>query len=370
MSQRLAASFLSALLLAGLPAAAIAQEEPTTATDMWLSTVKKDAQAVAPYAGGFVLVGGAAKKPNAKIWLSDDGSTWSRVPDEDKFDGVALKRVTAFGDGIVALGTQGRKLVSLYSPDGVSWTKRNVGAAAKGMELFPDAVTDGPAGLIAATSMIGQDLAGQRFYASTDGTTWQEIDPPSDTAQGIFTSITATDDEYIALARPFFMPADDLYWRSPDGVSWESFEGPAEGYLHDLAMGADGTFAAVGQLDGTFLPAVWHATELGDWEQVYSVEDSKETEEGLQVVSAGGPGFIAGGSTSSCPQQPNRYCPTAGILVSTDGLTWEALGVEDGVPGPLHDTIPQSIAAGVGSTVMVAWHQDRPMEVWTVPASE
>ena len=226
MSPRLTAPFLSALLLAGLPAAALAQDETTEPAPMWRASVKRDASDVAAFGDGFVLVGGAHRKPEAKIWLSTDGTTWQKVKDTPKFKGVALRRVTSFGDGIVALGTQGRKLVSFHSPDGTTWEKTTIDKVEKGMELFPQAITDGPAGLIAVASMIAQDFAGQRFYGSEDGRTWQEIEPPSETAPGMFVSLESTDDEYLAVARPFFSSGDDFYWRSTDAVSWETFVGP------------------------------------------------------------------------------------------------------------------------------------------------
>ncbi len=370
MSRRLTASFLSALLLAGLPAAAIAQDESSEGTPMWRTSVKRDASDVAAFGDGFVLVGGSLKKPEAKIWLSADGATWSKVQDGKKFDGVALRRVTTSEDGIVALGTQGRKLVGLSSPDGTSWKKTTIDRADKGMELFPQAITDGPAGFLAVVSMVGQDLAGQRWYGSADGRAWQAVEPPSETAPGIFVSLESTGDEYLAVARPFFTPGEDLYWRSADGVTWETFAGPEDGGIHDLAVGADGSFVGVGATGDGFLPAIWRADELGSWERVYDSPSGKETEERLDVVAVGGPGFLAGGSTSSCPDQPNRYCPSAAILVSTDGQEWQALGVEDGVPGPLHDTTPQAIAANAGATAMIAWHEDRPHEAWFLPAGE
>jgi hypothetical protein len=167
-----------------------------------------------------------------------------------------------------------------------------------------------------------------------------------------------------------FTPGTDLLWRSTDAMTWEAFEGPEGGVLHDLAIGADGSFVGVGTLAGTFTPAIWHAPELGQWEKVYDAPSTKETEERLDVVAAGGPGFLAGGSTSACPEQASRFCPSASILASADGVQWETLGVDDGVPGPLHDTAPQAIAGNAGSTAIVAWHERRPMEVWTIPATE
>ena len=371
VSRRLIATSVSALLLVGLPAAAIAQDEATDPAPMWDTSVKQHAMDVAAYGDGFVLVGGADKKPKARIWLSADGTGWSKVKDSDVFDKVSLKRVTASDDGIVALGTQGRKLVALRSADGETWRKSTVDKAAKEMTMYPDAIVDGPAGLVAVASMIGQDLAGQQFYTSSDGRSWQQIDPPSDTAVGMFVSLEATDDEYYAVSRPMFVPTDELLYRSADAVTWELIESPADGDVYDLAIGADGSFVGVGQDTETFLPAIWRADEPGTWERVYSVTTGKETSERLQTVSVGGPGFLAGGITSSCPNQPSRYCPSAAILASADGVEWQALGVEDGVPGPLHDTAPRSIAGNADKTVMVAWHDDnRPVEAWMLPSAE
>lgn len=370
MSRRLTAPLLSALLLAGAPAAALAQDETTEPAPMWRASVKRDASDLAAYGDGFVLVGGARKKPAARIWLSTDGATWSKVKDKDVFDRVALRRVTSYGDGIVALGTQGRKLVAFHSTDGTTWKKTTIDKVEKGMELFPQAITDGPAGLIAVASMIAQDFAGQRFYGSTDGSSWQQIDPPAETAPGMFVSLEATDDEYLAVARPMFTPSTDLLWRSADGVAWETFASPAEGVLHDLAIGEDGDLVGIGRHAQSLASAIWHADDSGAWELVWESPSSKEAEERLDVVAVGGPGFVAGGSTSTCPDQPTRYCPTASILASEDGLQWQALAVEDGVPGPLHDTAPAAIVANGGVTAMVAWHEDRPTEVWTLPSDQ
>lgn len=361
---------MSALLLLSLPAVAIAQDAVTDPAPMWAASVKQDAMDVAAFEDGFVLVGGPRKKPNAKIWLSPDGSSWSSVKAGDILDGVALMRVAPYDGGVVALGTQGRKLVALRSADGETWKKTTVDKADKDMELFPQAVTEGPAGIIAVASLIGQDFAGQRWYASADGKSWETIDPPSDTAPGMFVSLESTGDDYLAVARPMYTPTTEVLWRSADGASWETVPGPEGGELHDLAIGADGDFVGVGAMAGEFLPLIWHADELGVWEQVYESPSMKGTEERLDVVAASGSGFLVGGSTSSCPDQMNRYCPSAAVLSSADGVEWEALGVEDGVPGPLHDTAPQSIATNAGTTAVVAWHEDRPMEIWTVPAGE
>lgn len=369
MSRRLSVSLLSTLLVVGLPAAVSAQDEAMAAEPMWGASVKPDAKDVAALGDGFVIVGGKEREPIGKVWTSPDGTNWTRLEDDDIFDGAVVRRVEAFDGGVVALGTEGRKLVAWHSPDGMAWEKTTIDKVGKGIELFPEALTDGPAGLIAVASMVGQDLIGQRFYGSADGQAWEEIEPPSDTAPGIFVSLESTDDEYFAVARPMFTPDTDLYWRSADGVAWEMFEGPADGILYDLAVADDGTFVAAGQLTDTFASAIWRAEEPGSWELVYTAPSTKETEERLDLVAVGGPGFLAGGSTSACPDQPNRYCPSAAVLASEDGREWRQLGVEDGVPGPLHDTEPVAVAVNGATTVVIAWHDVRPIEVWTLPST-
>jgi len=182
-------------------------------------------------------------------------------------------------------------------------------------------------------------------------------------------SLTADADEYLAIARATSGEGTELYWRSPDGEAWQPFDGPADGSIFDLAIGDDGRYVAVGRLaeGDSARSAIWSADELGEWELAYSSPSAKETEERLEVVEATGEGFVAGGITSGCPQQPDRSCPTAAILESGDGREWTALGVPDGVPGPLHDTVVNQIASNGDSTVMLAWHEGRPTETWTKP---
>ncbi len=246
------------------------------------------------------------------------------IEDDAIFEGAILRRVTPFGDGVVVLGNQGHKLVGWYSPDGATWQKTTVDKVGKNLELFPEALTDGPAGLIAVASVVGQDLVEQRFYGSPDGQAWEEIEPPSPTAPGIFVSLESTDDEYFAVARPMFTPDTDLYWRSADGVSWETFEGPADGTLHDLAIGDDGSFVAVGQQADTFTAAIWRADELGSWELVYNAPSARRPRSGSMWSRSEALASSPVAAPAAVPIEPDRYCPTASILASDDGREWRA----------------------------------------------
>jgi hypothetical protein len=361
---------LSALLLVGLPGAAMSQDEATEPEPVWRSATKQGAADVAALGEGYVLVGGKSKPVQTKVWTSPDGQIWTRVTDP-ALEGAAITRVSAHEGGVVALGSRGRRLVGWSSPDGQAWQKTTIDRAPKELTLFPVAVTDGPAGLIAAAHLIGQDLAGQGLYLSSDGASWTEIDPPLEASDGMIVSLASDGDEYLAIASATFGQDADLYWRSSDGQTWQPFEGPAGGALLDIAIGADGSYAAVGHVgEGPdYRSAIWRADQLGQWEQVYTSPSAKQTEERLDVIAVGADGFVASGSTSGCPQQDGRFCPEAAILESADGREWVQLGVADGVPGPLHDTTVNQVATNGSSTVMLAWHERRPTETWTQPAT-
>jgi photosystem II stability/assembly factor-like uncharacterized protein len=369
MSRRTPLVLLSSLLLIGVSVAVSAQDE--AGTPMWLAAARQGANDVTVFGDEFVVVGGTGRV-GAKVWTSADGATWARVPDDDSFEGAVMRRVAAGDDAVVALGDGGRRLVGWSSTDGASWQRTTIDRAPEGLSLFAQALTHGPAGFLAVASEVGQDLAGQHFYRSSDGRDWSEVDPPMDASGGIFVALESTDDEYLAVARQAFTPGTDLYWRSSDGTTWEPFDGPTEGSLTDIVAGADGAFVGVGLLgeEGGYRSAIWRADELGSWEFVYSAPSAKLDEERLEVVRTGGPGFVAAGSTSACPTQSERFCPMASILVSEDGREWSALGVEDGVPGPMWSPEVHGIAENDGTTVLVVWNREpfRPEEVWTQPA--
>lgn len=371
MNRPMRVALLSALLLAALPGGVIAQVAAADPTPAWPAVSRQGATDVVAFSGGFVAVGANDKPALSKVWTSPDGQSWTRQDEGDGFVGAAMRRVAALGDGVVALGNKGRRLVAWQSPDGVEWLRYSIDRAERGMELFPEALTAGPTGVLAVASLIGQDLAGQRFYHSPDGQAWSMVASPPQTT-GLFFSLEATPEEYLAVARPAFGPAEDLYWRSADGLNWETFAGPADGWLYDIAVGDDGTFIAVGDLqeaEDTLRPAIWRAAELGSWDLVHTYPSAKQTEDRLYRVEASGPGFVATGIISECPAQPQRSCPVVSILTSADGLEWQPLGIDDGVPGPLHGTEVNSIASDGETTVLLAWHEGPPNELWTLPPS-
>ena len=62
----------------------------------------------------------------AVVWTSVDGTTWTRLPDNDAvFGGAEVGGVIAGGPGLIAVGshTPGRRAVVWTSPDGTTWSR-------------------------------------------------------------------------------------------------------------------------------------------------------------------------------------------------------------------------------------------------------
>jgi hypothetical protein len=64
--------------------------------------------------GGYDRACGRFTRPEAVVWTSVDGLTWSRVPaDEAVFGGTGMYGVTVTGAGLVAVGDESLKTYSV-----------------------------------------------------------------------------------------------------------------------------------------------------------------------------------------------------------------------------------------------------------------
>ena len=108
---------------------------------------------------GLVGVGHDGWGRNAAVWTSPDGITWTRVPhDEEVFGGEddqMMQSATTGGPGLVAVGIDGpdedRHAVVWISPDGITWTRVSHDEEVFGgeAELVMASVTAGGPGLVA-----------------------------------------------------------------------------------------------------------------------------------------------------------------------------------------------------------------------------
>jgi hypothetical protein len=282
---------------------------------------------------------------DAAVWTSPDGFTWSRVPhNEGVFGGSGEQRmvsVTVGGPGLVAVGfddpvgNDEPDAAVWTSPDGFTWSRvphneAVLGGASRQMML---SVTAGGPGLVAVGSdghphhderaqRVDESAADAAVWTSPDGFTWSRVAHD----EGVFggsgeqrmVSVTVGGPGLVAVGsvtgehRPnLYENVDAAVWTSPDGFTWSRVP-------HDEAV-----FAASG--------------------------DEGDREEQMLGVTAGGPGLVAVGfdSIDDCGWD-------SAVWTSPDGFTWSRVPDERNCenPGPydrmLSVTVGRSGLVAVG----------------------
>ena len=136
-------------------------------------------------ASGSVLLWGPPGVGRQTIWTSPDGLAWTEVPDpfgpqQDPL--VIVQRLVPFGDVLVAVGSQGRRLLLWTYPDGRRW-QRVPDAPVFGSAGVP-ARADHELGIVGAAATQGRiEIVGTygpltpptttRIWTSTDGRHWR-----------------------------------------------------------------------------------------------------------------------------------------------------------------------------------------------------
>ena len=237
-----------------------------------------------PDFGGNSVAGGPQ---TAVVWTSVDGTTWTRVPDNDAVFGSAyfganVGGVIAGGPGLIAVGSHiGVRSVVNYA---VVWT-------------------------------------------SADGTTWSRV-PHDESVFGdaAMSSVTPFGSGYVAVGRtgePRTGKGNNAaVWTSPDGITWSrgpliewaSSETIGEG-MSQVAAGSAGSLVAIGwersKQEGHLSPPIWNSSDGITWSRL-SDDEAVFGGGGIAVVFSGGPGFIGVGSVGA----------DAAVWTSPDGITW------------------------------------------------
>jgi hypothetical protein len=291
---------------------------------------------------GLVAVGndGSFLNPDAAVWTSVDGITWSRVPhDEAVFgggnrgvNGRWMWSVTAGGPGVVAVGTAGDSLAVVWtSPDGITWSRVPHDAAVFGGESIQVmlSVTAGGPGLVAVGSTGSLRDEDAAVWTSPDGITWSRV-PYDEAVFGGATmrSVTAGGPGLVAVGSAEL--GDDsraAVWTSPDGITWSRVP-------HDEAV-----FGGAG----------------GQW---------------MSSVTAGGPGLVAVGGSGVGGDQGPTVTRDAVVWTSRDGITWSRVPDDEAVFGGESFRSMSSVTAGGPGLVAVGWDEtvgDEDAAVWTSP---
>jgi hypothetical protein len=236
-------------------------------------------KAVAAGAAGFVAVGhvrssGDGVIVGTAVFVSSDGGSWSRAPDQPSLRGRAMVDVVARGNEWIAVGSQTGPSVFLgfetwSSPDGVTWTL---------VDSMPDTgpvggVTAYTGGLIAWGSDC-LDVCGPperaAIWTSDDGASWRRVAPQPSLAGGHVNAVLPLASGALAIGSTYDAEGEGLgtAWRSADGAAWSRTALPdASRYQGFEITTAGDELVAVGERhDGDPTPwGTWRASDPSTW---------------------------------------------------------------------------------------------------------
>jgi hypothetical protein len=238
-------------------------------------------------------------RPAGAAWISTDGTTWQRVPDQPAFAPGELLRVTAGPAGLMAV--RGLDFGSLvFSRDGTTWSEAPVGTP--GARVSGVTATD--AGFVAVGSVETTGAA----WTSPDGQHWQRatFTDGSDASSNLV-SVAAQGRRLVALgAVP--APGDEAIpitwtglasWLSTDGgASWTQTGSALHGTAPDLYPSSipdlyamSGGFISVGpNAQGNL--AVWTSVDGTKWQP--ATIDATSEEFGRSLAVSGSRAIIGG----------------------------------------------------------------------------
>ena len=284
--------------------------------------------------GGPGLVAVGSDEGDAMVLTSVDGVTWSRVPqDETVFGGSSMRSVTAWGSGLVAVGSE--------------------------FGLFDD-VPD-----------LAEDEGDAVVWTSVDGITWSKVPHDEEVFGAAFmNSVIVGGPGLVAVGGTDWhrTNGDAVVWTSVDGVTWSRvahdetiFGGPKSQTMYDVVVGGPG-LVAVGRegddhgwdnsLDNA--AAVWTSVDGITWtrvphdETVFGTGGNPRTGTSpgpvMLSVTAGGPGLVAVGRKAA--------------WTSPDGVTWTPIADDVTARSFMTGVTargPGLVAVGLGSSGVTAW---------------
>ncbi len=298
-------------------------------------------RSVAVSESGLVAVGmtGSAES-RAVVWVSTDGSVWTRLPDDESVFGDAwLGSVASYGEGFVAVGNFNTVASVWMSPDGVDWERvpHDESVFGRDNEQSMVSVVEFNGGLVA----VGGTNRSAAVWASPNGLTWTRVGSDEPIFEGsVILDIVRFGEGLVAvgLDSSCCEDTDALVWTSADGVEWERvphdetvFGGDGDQIMTSVAS-SGGRLVAVG-LDhgGLGDSAVWRSEDGLTWTRVPDESVfGAGVGGGIEIISveALGEGFVAGGLQHIAGLGGDM---DAVVWTTSDGLTWARVSAADAV---------------------------------------
>ncbi len=289
---------------------------------------------------GLVAVGMDSGVNGAAIWLSPDGTTWTRVPDQPDFDRGLMTGVIEGPATMVAVGyveLLGGDDAAVWTGDGLTWSRVPNDPAVlggAGDQVMHDVCAGGP-GVVAVGHEVpaGEANPNAAVWTSPDGVTWARV--PHDEAvlggQGevYMVGVAAGGPGLVAVGwDDSGGDRDAAVWVSADGLTWSRvhhveglFGGPGNQVMNSVTVGDGGLLVAVGHDDGAAVDGavVWTSADGVHWTRLPHVEGvfGGPGFQSMEDVAQGGPGYVAVGKVFS------GTLTVAAAWTSVDGTVWE-----------------------------------------------
>ena len=265
------------------------------------------------------------------VWLSIDGETWERIPDDliersagDRSPTLEARRLGSMNDVVV---WEGRLVAVGWSSsadhlgaawvadmDGRAWKPATRGLTGSGTAFTEvSSVTVVDQGLVA----VGSVLSRPSVWLSQDAMTWsvpypnalgtQRHDRPLEVTAGPagLVAIGPHQQRFSDYVEP---PARaySVIWLSRDGEEWLRLE-PEEltGVILGDVIAEDPWLVAVGvhAVDITERPGVWYSATGAEWQAIdLGTEDHQWGDSKVHAIARGGPGLVAGGTLEGKPE--------------------------------------------------------------------
>jgi len=268
--------------------------------------------------------------------VSDDGRTWTVVPD-DQLPGFSDDR--SFGMPSLLATKDGLLMLQLNevwsSEDGQHWQRLASGVWDPDLRTHgPDVATVGGPGLVG----VGDDKA----WYSVDGSDWSTAVVPPLPAGIVednvrMTGVTATGNDLVAWGIAEVPTSNDpredltfpMLWASRDGRTWRDVVASGMDSVTAVA-GGPGGFVATGRAGSE--AAVWRSADGTTWERVDDDAFADPVDLHLGAAAATSTGYVVVGATGTCLR---TTCPDQDVVIwtSADGRSWSRVASADFLTG-------------------------------------
>lgn len=330
--------------------------------------------------GPGAIAWGSVYATGPRIWTTTDGLDWTAATIDAAGDADAAQGnpgevldVIAGGPGYVAVGVyvraggDGNTSIVWTSPDGITW-RRVAGDPALARSMMSSIVSwKGELFAYGCANVSPIDCGPQRVWASSDGLSWEIIEPTLPTGTNTVSDVRAGPDELWGLARlssgDETLPEDSdtphVLVSSTDGRTWTRSSLPAVtwGEVYWLPLGWFATVAAWPLPAEQFTPpptppghpspGVYRSPDRATWALV---------SKGLMTVGedliAVGDTLIMVGDDAAGNVRCWADCQATGWRSVDGGVTWQAVPA-DKVGGTMTSVaaLPDGTLVAVGRTV-------------------